>query len=261
MARNSDRSATVATAFGRARGYDSAARVQRLVAQDLARRIGEAGLIGRPEILELGCGTGFLTTALHQAVAGGRWTVTDLSLQMVDRARHSIGDTLGADARWLALDGEHPDPSLGRFDLIASSMAFQWFENLPRAIARLAAMLNPGGLLAFATMVDGSFGEWSSIVETLGWPRATPVYPSAEQIETMAPAGFATRIEKLVFSDPQRDSRSFLRDLKAIGAGTPAAGYRPLPPAVLREAMARFDAGARTVSYAIAFCLVRAPAA
>lgn len=261
MAGNSDRSATVATAFGRARGYESAARVQRLVADDLARRIAAAGVAMRADLLELGCGTGFLTAALRGALTEARWTVTDLSPAMVERARLSMADALGADARWLALDGERADRSLGRFDLIASSMAFQWFEDLPGAIERLASMLKPGGLLAFATMVDGSFGEWTSIVEALGWPRATPTYPSAERIGAMAPAGFDVRVDQVGFPDPQRDARSFLRDLKAIGAGTPAPGYRPLPPAVLREAMARFDAGPRMVSYAIAFCLVRAPGA
>ncbi len=261
MAGDSDRSATVATAFGRARDYDSAARVQRLVADDLARRIAAAGVAERPDILELGCGTGFLTAALRGALTGARWTITDLSPAMVERARLSMADALGADARWLVLDGERADRSLGRFDLITSSMAFQWFEDLPGAIGRLASMLKPGGLLAFATMADGSFGEWTSIVEALGWPRATPHYPSAETISAMVPAGYDVRIEQVVFPDPQRDARSFLRDLKTIGAGTPAPGYRPLPPAVLREAMARFDAGPRMVSYAIAFCLVRAPGA
>lgn len=261
MARDSDRSATVATAFGRARDYDTAARVQRLVADDLARSIAAAGVAERPDILELGCGTGFLTAALRRELSGGHWTVTDLSPAMVERARLSLAGALGAGSRWLDLDGERADASMGRFDLIASSMAFQWFDDLPAAIGRLTAMLRPGGLLAFATMADGSFGEWTSIVEALGWLRATPHYPTVETIRAMIPAGFDGRVEQVAFPDPQRDARSFLRDLKTIGAGTPAPGYRPLPPAVLREAMARFDAGPRIVSYAIAFCLVRAPGA
>lgn len=256
-----DRSERVATAFGRAPAYESAARVQRRIATTLAERIAGTRPSGRPRVLELGCGTGFLTEALLQHLTSAEWTISDLSPQMVDRARVRLGTRMGTATRWLALDGERVDPALGPFDLIVSSMAFQWFEDLPRAIGRLSTMLAPGGLLAFATMADGSFGEWTSVLDVLGWPPATPAYPTVAQLEAMVPDGCVSAIDRVDFVDPQQDARSFLRDLKAIGAGTPAAGYRPLPPALLREAMIRFDAGPRSISYAIAFCLLSVPRA
>jgi malonyl-CoA O-methyltransferase len=47
----------------------------------------------------------------------------------------------------------------------------------------------------------------------------------------------------------------FLSALKAIGANTPRPGYRPLPPALLREVMARFEAGGAQARYVVATCL------
>ncbi|MFZ5707172.1 MAG: methyltransferase [Pseudomonadota bacterium] len=255
-----DRSERVATAFGRAPAYESAARVQRRIAATLADRLGGATRPARPRVLELGCGTGFLTEALLPHLTSAEWTISDLSPQMVERARTSLGPRIGT-ARWLPIDGERLDPALGPFDLIVSSMAFQWFEDLPAAIGRLSAMLAPGGLLAFATMADGSFREWTSVLGALGRPPATPAYPTVAQLEAMVPGDCVAAIDRVDFVDPQQDARSFLRDLKAIGAGTPAAGYRPLPPALLREAMIRFDAGPRSITYAIAFCLLSVPRA
>jgi malonyl-CoA O-methyltransferase len=54
----------------------------------------------------------------------------------------------------------------------------------------------------------------------------------------------------------QPDARAFLRRLKAIGAATPAPGYRPLAGAALRRAKARFDTGPRIVTYRIGFSLL-----
>src|SRR3546814_16589572 len=60
-----------------------------------------------------------------------------------------------------AMDGEQPCfAEHVRFDLICSSLAFQWFDDLHASVARLARWLAPGGYLAFTTMADGSFAEW-----------------------------------------------------------------------------------------------------
>jgi len=246
-----DRGGRIAAAFGRARNYDEAATIQHAAAEQLARRIAERALPSAPAILELGCGTGFLTRALAPAIGPARWTVSDLAPQMVERARSALD--LAADYR--VVDGEAVDPALGRFDLIASNMAFQWFADLPGAVARLAGLLSPGGLLAFSTMAAGSFTEWTRALAEEGLPAGTPAYPDREALAALAPAGFSAAVEIADFPQAQPDARAFLCRLKAIGAATPAPGYQPLSATALRRAMTRFDAGPRTVTYRIGFCL------
>ena len=248
-----ERRARIAAAFGRADRYDDAAMAQRIAANALAGRVAAAGLPPTPRILELGCGTGFLTRALHDAIGPARWTVSDIAPAMVDRARAA----LDLDADYRVLDGEAVDPALGRFDLIASSLAFQWFADLPGAIARLAGMLDKDGLLAFSTMAADGFPEWTAVLATGGLPPGTPAYPDREALTALAPPGFRADVEIVDIPQQQPDARTFLRGLKAIGAGTPAEGYRPLPPAALRAAMARFDAGPHIVTWRIAYCLIR----
>lgn len=242
----------IATAFGGASGYAEAADAQAQAAALLAGRIAAADLVIDPRILELGCGTGFLTRALADAIGPARWTVSDIAPEMIARAQAT--SDLRAD--WRVIDGEAVDPSLGRFDLIASNMAFQWFVDLPGALARLAAQLSPDGLLAFSTMAAGSFVEWSDALAAEGLPSGMPAYPDAAALTALAPTGFAAAVEVVDIIQPETDARGFLRRLKAIGAGTPAPNYRPLTAAGLRRAMARFDAGPRQITYRVGLCLM-----
>lgn len=248
-----DRPARIAAAFGRAHRYEEAAAVQRAAATALARRIAAATLPPQPRILELGCGTGFLTRAIAGTIGPARWTVTDIAPAMVERARAA----LDLDADFRIMDGEAVDPALGRLDLIASSLAFQWFEDLPGAVAGLAERLEDRGLLAFTTMAAGSFPEWTAALAAEGLASGMPAYPDLAALHALVPKRLAGEIEVVDMAEPQRDARTFLHGLKAIGASTPAMGYRPLPPAALRRAMARFDAGPRIATYRIGFCLLR----
>jgi len=248
-----ERRTRIAAAFGRASGYNDGAVVQRAAAQVLAQRIGAAGLRPAPRVLELGCGTGFLTRALMPHLdPTARWTVSDIAPAMLDRTRAVLD--LQADFR--VIDGEALPRGLGPFDLIAANLVVQWFDDLPGALERLAAEMAPGGLLAFSTMAAGSFAEWTAALDADGLASGTPTYPDAAALEAIAPAGVAAEIGIVDF--PQRlSARMFLRQLKTIGAATPAPGYRPLSAAELRRAIARFDAGPRILTYRVAFCLLR----
>lgn len=246
------RRARIAAAFGGARDYAEAADAQAQAAVLLAGRIAAAGVGPDPRILELGCGTGFLTRALAAAIGSAHWTVSDLAPEMIARARAANA----IDADWRVIDGEALDPALGRFDLIASSMAFQWFADLPGAIARLAAQLRPGGLLAFSTMAAGSFVEWTDALAAEGLSSGVPIYPDADALTALAPSGFTAEADIVDIVQPETDALGFLRRLKAIGAGTPTGDYRPLTATEMRRAMARFDAGPRQITYRIGLCLI-----
>ncbi len=243
----------VAEAFGQADHYDSAAEVQRQVAAELAERITRHASGAAPAILEIGCGTGFLTRALSDSIGPARWTVTDLAPEMVERARVATG--VAGDYR--VLDGEHPAvDGDARFDIICSSLAFQWFGNLAAALGRLQPLLKPGGVIAFSTMAAQSFSEWADAHRAEHLTPGTPLYPDAAALTAMVPQGLAGLIDIVDYPQQHADARAFLLGLKAIGAGVSAAGHRPLSAPDLRRAMARFDAGARIATYRVAFCLL-----
>ncbi len=241
---------TVAAAFDRAADYDRHAIVQRRVAETLAERIAALPLPPAPRVLEIGCGTGLLGVALVERLPGARWLMSDIAPAMVERARLRFGKR--SEIRFATMDGERPDAA-GPFDLICANLAAQWFADLPAAVARLRALLSPQGRLAFTTLTAGSFAEWRQAHR--GLPCGTRDYPSAA---ALAALGLDVRVDRHVLH--HADAAEFLRGVKAIGAGTPKPGHRPLAPAALRQVMARFEADGARATYAVATCLAGPPA-
>lgn len=247
----------IARAFSSAQDYDANAHVQHRVAAALADRIAALDPPANPRVLEIGCGTGFLTEALAAKGIGGEWLVTDLSPAMLDRAHRRLGARPGW--RYAVLDGEYGTPE-GRFDLICSSMTMQWFDDLEHAVARMLGWLQPGGRLAFTTLAAGTFAEWRAAHEAEGLAAGTRDFPSAAELRAILPhAQLAPpTVEALV--EHHDSARGFLLALKAIGAGTAARHHRPLSAVDLRRVMQRFEAEGASVTYHVATCLYGAPA-
>ncbi|MCJ2188360.1 methyltransferase [Novosphingobium beihaiensis] len=238
----------IARAFTGARDYDRHARIQRDVAQALADRIAAQPLPDNPRILEIGCGTGFLTEALQERGIGGEWLVTDISPAMVARCRARLGES--ARRRFAVLDGEHGTIAGGPFDLICSSLALQWFDDAPAALRRLCGHLAPGGHCLVTTLGPGSFREWRTAHETQGLTAGTPAFAPVEAFAALEPE--ALTVEHLI--EHHSDARAFLHAVKAIGAGTSQPGHRPLSPRELRGVMAAFERGGCDVTYEAVTC-------
>ena len=238
------RKAAIARSFdSAARSYDAHAPVQRRVARQLARHIASLPLPARPRILEIGCGTGFLSGALFARYPEGRFVFTDLSPAMARRCREKLARR-GGHAQFAVMDGEFPAAGAA-FDLVASSLAFQWFLELPDAIARLAACLRPGGRLAFATLGSESLAEWRALHRAAGLPFGGLEFPTASGLLGMAQGpkhrlrGAVTE-QRVVRRYP--DPLAFLRELKSLGAGTPGRDAMP-GAAGLRRVLRQAEAG------------------
>jgi malonyl-CoA O-methyltransferase len=226
----------IAQAFSAgAHGYDSAADVQWLVATRLAERIRAAPLAPTSRILEIGCGTGFLSMRLAEAFPEGQLVLTDIAASMLDRCRAKVGPK----AQYRILDGERPQGLEGTFDLITSNLAFQWFVDLGEGLSRLASHLAPGGRMMFATLGRNTFGEWREAHEALGLVCGTPEYPSSEAFPW--PEGALHAMDEELIRQPYDDGHDFVRTLKALGAGEPAPGHRPLSPGAFRRLLASLD--------------------
>lgn len=243
----------IGAAFSGAHDYDRHARVQARVARRLAERVGALDLPEAPRVLEIGCGTGFLTEALIAQGIGGDLLVTDLSPAMVERCRARVGEAPGR--RFAVLDGEQgARPEQAPFDLIVSSLTFQWFDDQAAAVARLMDWLAPGGRLVFTTLAAGTFAEWRAAHAAEGLAAGTPGFPSAADLGTMHP------MQEMIVErecEAHGSAREFLRALKAIGAGTAAARHRPLGPGALRRVMARFERAGASATYEVVTCHCR----
>lgn len=242
---------TVARRFGdAAEGYERHASLQRGVAEELAARIARLPLPRLPRILEIGCGTGLLAAALARRLGPAQWTLTDIAPTMLETARRRLA--LPGTCRFLAMDGEFPDPDLGPFDLICSSMAMQWFVDLDAGLARLGGLLAEGGWMAAATLAEDTFAEWRAAHARHGLVAAVRDYPRPTDIGAALPGlRRGMRAERRVAR--HRDGMAFLRGLEAIGADAPVAGRRPLSPAQLKRVLHSFDIQGASVTYHLAY--------
>lgn len=94
-------------------------------------------------IIDIGCGSGMSTMPLRNRFKKAEIMGADSSISMLTKAREMMNDVT-----WLERDCSKPMNDLGKFDLVFSNAALQWFENQEKVIGNLSEMLRPEGLLA-----------------------------------------------------------------------------------------------------------------
>ena len=248
----------VAEAFDAAAdSYDARAGIQCQVARHLCHDIQRArqGAATR-RILEIGCGTGALSGLLLPLFPAARWLVTDIAPAMVATcaARHSTPH-LDCPVTYGTMDGE--DPAFARdwvrreggFDLICSSLAFQWFADLPTALTGLRRLLAPGGQMIFTTLGAGSFGRWHAALAAAGLAVHGGDYPTVAQMRGWA--GPSVRAQ--TFAERFATGRDFLKMLSGLGADRQKANAGPVSAARLRQAVRLFEQGNPVAEYNVFF--------
>lgn len=117
---------------------------------------------GAGELLELGCGTGNLTSRLRAGVI----TAVDISTEMMALAAAKIG--AGQEVRFVRSDALEFAHTLapGSFDVVASTYALHHLTDTEKAIllARLAQALRPGGRLVIADLMFADAGARARIM-------------------------------------------------------------------------------------------------
>jgi trans-aconitate 2-methyltransferase len=98
--------------------------------------------VGAPEVVDLGCGDGRLTAALHRRLGAAATTGVDSSPEMLAGAAAHAGDGVsfapGDIASWAGRD----------LDVVFSNAALQWVPDHAGVLGRWTAALRPGGQLA-----------------------------------------------------------------------------------------------------------------
>ncbi|MGP6156117.1 MAG: class I SAM-dependent methyltransferase [Vulcanimicrobiaceae bacterium] len=109
-------------------------------AEELFDVLFEAGLIAGARVVDVGCGTGIVAEEL--VARGCRVTGVDISEPMLERARARLPR-----ATFTIAHAETLPFYAASFDAATSAQAFHWFDQ-PRALAELARVVRPGGLVA-----------------------------------------------------------------------------------------------------------------
>lgn len=116
------------------------------------------------EILDVGCGTGFVSEEMVARFGTARVTGVDPSAGMLERFREKLAGLSVEATLMRAGVHEMPVPE-GAFDAVVSGMAFHWFPDKPAAVAAMARCLRPGGVLGILGAGTGTDEEFRQILE------------------------------------------------------------------------------------------------
>lgn len=207
----------VASAFGRAaHSYEQHNELQRrsgkalltLLDEHLAmeqfERVPERGL-------DLGCGSGWFVPILQKKAQ--QLLALDLSLAMLQQAQGK-GDILP-----LCADMDAPPLATHSLDWIFANLCLQWSGDPKAWLANWSQRLAPGGVLVFATLVEGSLQELANCWQQQGQPSPVNHFISQARLEQHLTATgrrwhCQTAIEQLSYAS----LKALLLDLKGIGA-------------------------------------------
>lgn len=157
----------VAESFSKAAStYDSVAALQRDIGHQLLEKlpIDIQGSIPL-SILDLGCGTGYFTTALNTRFPDALLTGLDIASGMLAFAR--ANRQLQNNVSWICGDAESLPLKSSACSLVFSSLAIQWCENSPALFSEISRVLQRGGTACIATLGPATLSElrlaWSQV--------------------------------------------------------------------------------------------------
>lgn len=198
-----------------------------------------------PLALEIGCRKGALAARLPEAAGVGRLVGCDLSPEMAAVAQARTGAAVfAADPAWLPVREES-------FDLVVSSLALHWVEDLPGALIQINRALKPDGLFLAAALGGDTLAELRAVmveaedrVRGGAAPRVAPTLALQDAGALMQRAGFALPV--VDFDRLTVTYETFFHlaaELRAMGeTAAMAQGPRGVPPRALFTEAARLYA-------------------
>jgi demethylmenaquinone methyltransferase/2-methoxy-6-polyprenyl-1,4-benzoquinol methylase len=148
----------------------------------IRRLLTEGRLHGGLSVLEPGCGTGRLTAILGDAVGlTGRVEALEISPRMVEASRRRLAGRGNIAVHHTALE-EYPGEG-ARFDRIICHQVFPHFDDKPQALARMAAMLRPSGLLVVIHFINEA--EINDVHRKAGTPVEGDGMPARDEMERL----------------------------------------------------------------------------
>lgn len=194
--------------------YDQLAGLQRKVGLELLQRFPVMAVDG----VDLGCGTGFLTTELLRNQPKAAWLALDIAWPMLMAARNKLSRQTAV--RYLCADAEALPLASASVGQIYSNLALQWCEELASVLKDCQRILQPGGQLVFATFGPATLQElraaWQQVDD---YVHVNDFYSCSAIHNWLIAAGFSdVTIASTVYRSEYPSVLHLMHELKGIGA-------------------------------------------
>ena len=204
--------------------YDEAAVLQKEVCSRLLEKLDLMKL--SPEwVLDAGTGTGEAVSVLQTKYKNTNLVLLDLSERMLEKAvtRSTLKEihAVCGDIEALPFADES-------FDLIFSSLAMQWCNDVGAALQEFRRVLKPGGLLMFATFGPDTLKElrasWQKVDNAVHVNAFIDMHDIGDGLLQMGFAEPVMEAETITVNYGEVDT--LMQDLRAIGANVTSNGHR-----------------------------------
>ena len=233
--------------------YHQNAETQRYVASRLAEIIQQQSRTQAEKIMEIGCGTGFLTEKLLSLFPKAEFTITDTSVTMLQFCKNQTRIVCSQNkiaAEFILNDITKSCPD-GKFDLIVSSLAFQWIDDLAATLQKIHDHLSVNGMAIFSTLSQGTFSSVKKVFNDLDIQFPGQKLYSSREIESACRNFLKVEITDESRIEEFNSILDFLHHIQGTGAGN--ASGNPLTVSNLKKILKYADKipAEYNVSYAI----------
>lgn len=177
--------------------YDATAVLYQEIGRRLVERLQWMRLAPKT-ILDLGSGTGFITTELLLLYPEAEYQLLDLTAAMLQKAKQK---NLPARVEMIQADAENLPFANQTFDLVIANQLLSWCD-ATKVLTEVRRVLRPGGVFLFATL-----GPYALIELREAWYKADPNHVHVTPFFDMHDLGDA--LMQSGFSDPVMEQEYF----------------------------------------------------
>ena len=240
---------SVAAAFSTAsHSYEKNAHIQRKVVDSFVSDIMTQKL--KPKsILELGAGTGILTSQLSSRFHQSKIVATDISLKLLKVLELKYLPSVST----MVLAAEKATHQIAHHDAVISSMMLQWVQNPYQIVSEWLDSMTNDSVLAISYPTDESFPEWKSAQKKSDVEKQGIELPNAEfMMQTLVTKNVEVMVSTqrehmLVASNPL----SLLKNMKAVGASH--SNQPPISTVKMRQLLSSWPSEQQ--QFALTYCV------
>jgi len=201
--------------------YDELALLQKKVGQDLLNKF---AIESTNNILDVGCGTGFLTYDLLEKKVGQQLIALDLASSMLQMSKNKLKRF--SSVQYICADAEQLPLLKNSIDTLVSNLALQWCQNLSQVFNGFNDVLKKGGQVYFSTFGSATLQElkysWKIVDD---YSHVNEFYTTDQLYIFLQQSGFKEiYIDTKMYYSNYRTVIDLMRELKGIGAHNVLSG-------------------------------------